>query len=330
MTRSRLLPSPAIVLGAFLVCFPALSEARAELAAPASEITVEGDTITLGDLFDASAFATAPEAAGLAIAASPAPGARLMIVLSRARAIADAHGVSLPLSNATSAVTVSRASRIVGAAAVEQTLLDAIAARGMQGKLRIRFSGPEPVLYVPSHAEPSVSVASLDLDPLTGQFRAKLRAPAGDTHFAPITLVGRAYPVTQLPVPSRTLSMGEVISARDLTWTEVPTERLAQNVITQMDDLVGLAPRRDLREATPILSGDVKKPIVVQKNTVVAMVVRAPGMTLTAQGRALEDGIQGQSIRVLNTQTKRTIQASVMSPADVLVETAATHVASLP
>jgi flagella basal body P-ring formation protein FlgA len=124
--------------------------------------------------------------------------------------------------------------------------------------------------------------------------------------------------------------MGEVISASDMIWTEVPTERLAQNVVTQMDALVGLAPRRDLREGAPILSGDVKKPVVVQKNTLVAMVVRTPGMTLTAQGRALEDGVQGQSIRVLNTQTKRTIQASVVSPGEVLVETAATHMASLP
>jgi flagella basal body P-ring formation protein FlgA len=225
---------------------------------------------------------------------------------------------------------VTRASRIVGAEAVEQTLLEAIAARGMQGKLRIRFSGPEPVLYVPSSSEPSVSVASLDLDPVTGQFRAKLRAPAGDTRFSPVTLVGRAYPVTQLPVPARSVSMGEVISANDLTWTEVPAERLAQNAVTQMDDLVGLTPRHDLREGAPILSGDVKKPIVVQKDTVVAMVVRTPGMTLTAQGRALEDGVKGQSIRVLNTQTKRTIQASVVSASEVLVDTAATHVAALP
>jgi flagella basal body P-ring formation protein FlgA len=253
-----------------------------------------------------------------------------MIDLPRARAIAESHGVSLPLASAVSAVTVTRASRIVGAQMVEQALLDAITARGLQGKLRIRFSGPEPVLYVPGDVEPSVSVASLDLDPSSGQFRAKLRAPAGDTRLAPVTLIGRAYSVTQLPVPSRTLGMGEVITARDFIWTEVPTERLAQNVINQMDDLVGFAPRRDLREGEPVLSGDVKKPVVVQKNTVVVMVVRARGMTLTAQGRALEDGVQGQSIRVLNTQTKRTIQASVLSPGEVLIETAATHIASLP
>lgn len=330
MTRSRNLPSRAIVLAAAL-CLSAIAAARAaEPVAPASEITIEGDYITLGDLFDPTVFADAPDAAALTIAAAPAPGAQIAIDLSRARAIAQAHGVTLALSNALPTVTVSRASRIVGAAAVEQTLLDAIAARGMQGKLRIRFSGPEPVLYVPSNAQPSVSVASLDLDPVTGQFRAKLRAPAGDTRFSPVTLVGRAYPVTQLPVPARGVSMGEVISARDLVWTEVPTQRLAQNVVTQMDDLVGLAPRRDLREGAPILSGDVKKPIVVQKNTVVSMIVRAPGMTLTAQGRALEDGAQGQSIRVLNTQTKRTIQAKVVSAGEVLVETAATHMASLP
>jgi flagella basal body P-ring formation protein FlgA len=331
MTRISLRVSLALVDAAGLSCASLRSEARAaEPAVAGSEITVKGDYITLGDLFDTSALADQPDAAALAIAASPAPGGRVVIDLSRARAIAQAHGITLPLSRAVDSVIVTRASRVVGAEAIEQALLDAIAARGMPGHFRIRFSGPEPVLYVPSDAETSVAVDSLDLEPATGQFRAKLRAPAGDTRSAPLTLVGRAYVVAQVPIPARAISAGEVISERDLTWTEIPTERLAQNVITQAEDLVGFAPRRDLRAGAPILSGDVKKPIVVAKNTIVSMIVRTPGMTLTAQGRALEEGAKGESIRVLNTQTKRTIQATVVSPGEVLVQTAATHLAALP
>lgn len=330
MTRSSLRAPFALVVAAGLFCASVLGEAHAaEPAAAGSEITVKGDYITLGDLFDAAALADQPGAAEYAIAASPAPGGRVAIDLSRAREIAQAHGIALPPSRAVDSVIVTRASRVVGAETIEQALLDAIAARGMQGRLRIRFSGPEPVLYVPSDEAPNVAVDSLDLEPTTGQFRAKVRAPAGDTRLAPVTLIGRAYAIAQVPIPTRAISAGEVISARDLTWTEIPTERLAQNIITQADDLVGFAPRRDLRAGAPILSGDVKKPIVVAKNTIISMVVRTPGMTLTAQGRALEDGAKGESIRVLNTQTKQTIQATVISPGEVLVQTAATHFAAL-
>lgn len=327
MTRFLIRLSLALGLAAMLICTPLRAS---EGGQPTREIVVRGDFITLGDLFGAGAFTAAPEASQIAVAPAPLPGERLAIDLSRVREIAEGRGIVLPPLHAPQTVIVARESRAIGITEVEQALLEAMAARGLDGKLRIRFSSAEPVLNVPSEAAAKIAVESLDLDPVTGQFRAKLRAPADDLRATPVSVAGRAYSVAEIPVPVRPLRVGEVIAAQDLTWVELPSERLPQNVVTQMDALVGFAPRRDLREGAPLLSGDVKKPVMVEKNAVVAMVVRAPNMTLTAQGRALEAGAKGDSIRVLNTQTKRTVQARVLNAGEVVVQTASTTLAALP
>ena len=60
-----------------------------------------------------------------------------------------------------------------------------IAERGMQGKFAHPLLGARAHARCRRHAEASVAVDSLDLDPVTGQFRAKLRAPAGDLRRPP-------------------------------------------------------------------------------------------------------------------------------------------------
>jgi flagella basal body P-ring formation protein FlgA len=58
----------------------------------------------------------------------------------------------------------------------------------------------------------------------------------------------------------------------------------------------------------------VAEPITVGKNSSVSMVFETQNMTLIARGRALQDGAVGDTIRVLNTQSNRTIDAVVAAP----------------
>ena len=49
------------------------------------------------------------------------------------------------------------------------------------------------------------------------------------------------------------------------------------------------------------------------------MVLQQKSMTLTAQGKALEAGTDGQVIRVVNTMSNRTVEAVVIGPNQVSV-----------
>ena len=57
----------------------------------------------------------------------------------------------------------------------------------------------------------------------------------------------------------------------------------------------------------------MRAPVVVAKGATVTMSYRMPTMALTVAGRALEDGAMGETIRVLNIQSNRVIEAAVAS-----------------
>ena len=52
----------------------------------------------------------------------------------------------------------------------------------------------------------------------------------------------------------------------------------------------------------------------IRRGESVNLVYEAPGMSLAMRARALEDGAVGQSVRLLNTSSNRTIDAVVTGP----------------
>ena len=66
---------------------------------------------------------------------------------------------------------------------------------------------------------------------------------------------------------------------------------------------------------------ELQRPIMVQRNSLVTISLRTPYMSLTTQGRAIEDGGKGDVIHVTNLQSKRTFEAVVDGPNSVVVHT---------
>jgi len=298
----------ALLCASLAVMAPSAIAAQAVLK---GTVIARGDKVTLGDLFDESAFAATPEAAQVPVLAAPRPGESIALDAVALQRFAASHQIEWPNTQGLTAVKIERASKSISADTVEQALLDALQARGLNGNLKIRYNGTMPELRVAIDANPSVAVQSLNVEPATGQFAAALRAPQNDPMAPTITVQGRAYRVTDVPVLARDLKPGETIAERDIQITEMPAEKLGQNVITAATDLVGTAARRMLRAGEPLRLGDIEAPVLVKKGALVTMSVHAPGLSLTAEGRALEDGARGDAIRVVNTNSKRTIVATV-------------------
>ena len=61
------------------------------------------------------------------------------------------------------------------------------------------------------------------------------------------------------------------------------------------------------------------KPNIVQHNDTVTLVYEAPGLVLTLRGQAQESGALGDTINVLNQQTKRVVQGVISGPGRVMV-----------
>ncbi len=70
------------------------------------------------------------------------------------------------------------------------------------------------------------------------------------------------------------------------------------------------------RATLPAMSGGGRSvaDAAVRRGETVSLIYAAPGMQLAARARALEDGAAGQTIRLINLQSNRTIDAVVTGP----------------
>jgi flagella basal body P-ring formation protein FlgA len=119
-------------------------------------------------------------------------------------------------------------------------------------------------------------------------------------------------------VPVRPLAQGEILRPSDLAVQRLPRSALAPGMVAKPAQAVGLAAKRALRAGQPIRLIDLTKPELVARNETVTIVYEVPGIVLTVRGKALDAGAEGDTISVLNVQSKRTVQATVAAPGRVV------------
>ncbi len=286
-----------------------LASAAAQAVEPRlrAAAVVDADVVTLGDVLDG-----AGAAADNVIARAPEPGQRIIIGVARIAAVARAGGVTWRPLGGLKRVVVDRASRRVTRLEIEESLGRALAEKLPGTNLRIELANRALEIHLPTdEAATTIEVENLTYSPRNGRFRAVIVAAGGAVNRVRNEVVGRAFEVVEVPVLRKSARRGEVIGEDDLVWSEMRVDRLPPNTITSPDDLIGRTPRRTMRPGKPIRARDVQVPTLVAKGAGVTMSYRTAAMTLTALGRALDDGALGDTIRVLNSQTKVVVDAMV-------------------
>src|SRR3546814_18630578 len=80
-----------------------------------------------------------------------------------------------------------------------------------------------------------------------------------------------------------------------------------------------MSPRRPIRAQDVIRTTDLETPVMVTKNSMVIIRLQTDRMQLTVQGRALDDGAEGDVVRVMNSQSNNVVsdRKSVVSGTSV-------------
>jgi flagella basal body P-ring formation protein FlgA len=190
------------------------------------------------------------------------------------------------------------------------------------GMIQLALDNPGVRLFAPADAAPGVAVDNLNYDARSGRLTAYVTATAGAADAEPVRVTGRVYRMIELPVLARQVAPGDAITDRDVDIISVRSDRLTQDFVGAASDLVGKTPRHSIRPGEPVRASDVQVPILIRKGELVTLVLQAPGLVLTAQGKALDDGALGAAIRVSNTRSGRTLDASVVSRGTAAVITA--------
>ncbi|PTE16686.1 flagellar basal body P-ring formation chaperone FlgA [Pseudogemmobacter blasticus] len=116
-------------------------------------------------------------------------------------------------------------------------------------------------------------------------------------------------------VAARTLPAGTVLTQGDLMLVdaEIP------GALTAPEVALGQQTRIALYAGRAVHARDIGAPALVQRNGIVTLVYRAGGLTIRADGRALEAGAEGDSIRALNLASKTTVSGRVAPDGTLIV-----------
>jgi flagella basal body P-ring formation protein FlgA len=306
------------------LCTPALADQdRPKLKA---EATVSSGIVRIGDLVEhAGIIANVP------IFRAPDLGATGTVpVEAVVEAVARHQLIGLDTGDAIE-VTVTRLSRTIPAKAIEDRVARQLAAQYALGPAKdvtVTFDRELTAIQVEPSAKGDPRIAALNYDSRSGRFEVTLDMPTGASTRGALRLAGRAAATAEVVTVARALERGEVIRAADVVVERRPRAEIGRELLRSTDDVVGLAARAQLRPGQLLRGADLMKPEVVQHNETVTLIYELPGIRLTVRGKAVEGGAEGDTISVLNEQSKRTVQGVVAGPGRVVIRTSTPRLAA--
>jgi flagella basal body P-ring formation protein FlgA len=281
--------------------------------APRSHVVVQGPEVRLSDLFEG----TLPRGDRV-LGPSPAPGRVYTVEPGQLAAIARANGITLA---APAAAVVERPGRPLPRETVEQALREALLAAGAietpEAPLVLQaYTAPVVPLSV---APPRVVVEDLGWDAAQGRFNASVAAIVGPEAPVRVRIAGRVDDTVAVPVPVRRLSEGETIRAGDLRVVRMPAARVPAGAELDPARLAGRTLRETASPGAPITAEQFGAAPMVSRGQPVSLLVELPGLSITAQGRALEDGARGARVQVMNNASRAVLEGVVVGPGRVRV-----------
>lgn len=282
-----------------------------------ASVVISSDVVRIGDLVD-----NAGTAAQIAIYRAPDLGTTGMVRTAQLIETLRANQVVGVDTHSLKEVAITRASRPLPAKDIEQQVAKALAHRGGLGdpeNLSLTFDRElRDIQLDPALTGEMIAVATY-YDPRSGRFDV-LFDIASDTSSSPAKLrfTGTAIETVQAAVLMRPMERNDIIKASDVSIERRPKSEVGSDGVS-LDRAIGMQMRRAMRAGQALRTLDLAKADLVTRDQGITLIYEAPGIYLTGRGKALEAGTKGDTVNVLNLQSKRTVQGIVVGPGQVAI-----------
>ena len=295
------------------------------IAAPVlrAQVTVESDVVRVGDMVD-----NAGPTAQIAIYRSPDLGTTGTLPTAQVISVLQAHQVIGVDTRDIKSVSVTRLARTIDAREIESQVAHAIEHRsglGDAANLNLTFDREVQDLRLDAWNNGAMQPTLVRYEPRSGRFDVTFEI-SNDTNSSRTKLrfTGVAVEMLDAAVLTRNAERGEVLKASDVVVERRPKAEVGNDAATR-GRAVGMQLRRRLIAGQALRVTDIAKPDLVQKDDNVVLIYESAGIYLTARGKAVDTGTEGDTITVLNLQSKRTITGTVVGRDQVSISIAMPH-----
>lgn len=174
---------------------------------------------------------------------------------------------------------------------VQQFLHDRAQALGEEIMIDLRPPSP----YLPACVQPEPFFPNPDASPLG---RVSVGVRCGKQHRKVRYMQAQVDVIGQYVVAAKDLARDTHITPDLLRLQSGNLGELSSRTLVREDDLVGNITRRAIRNGSTFQAQDVRAPLMVKRGDAVSVIAKGSGFRVSREGKAMENGSQGEQIRV--------------------------------
>jgi len=125
--------------------------------------------------------------------------------------------------------------------------------------------------------------------------------------------------LTPVVVLKRPLARNQIMTADDVVLENEDLAKVPAGAITDVDAVVGQRLKRTLGVGTVLRSAWLDKPTIVRRGDVVKLMIETETLKITTLGRVDERGGMGDTVRVVNLDSKRRVYGQVVDSQTIRV-----------
>ncbi|WP_441237200.1 flagellar basal body P-ring formation chaperone FlgA [Bradyrhizobium sp. 930_D9_N1_4] len=290
------------------------------IAAPTlrASVTVTSDVVRIGDLID-----NAGSAALIPVYRSPDLGTTGALPVAQVLSALRAKQVIGVMTGDLKEVQVTRLARTLANKDLETAVASALERRfglGDSANLTVTLDRGVAEMRLDASNTGALQPVATRYDARSGRFDLTFEIN-NDNHPTPTKLrfTGTAIETVEVVVLTRDIDRVDLLKSSDIALERRPKAEITGEPASR-DRTVGMQLRRPMRAGTPIRVADIVKPDFVTRDQSVTVIYQVPGIYLTTRGKALENGAEGDTVSVLNLQTKRTLAGVVTARGQITVQ----------
>ena len=286
-----------------------------------ANVNVSGDLVRIGDFID-----NAGELAQIPLFRAPDLGTTGAVPVAQVLDALRAHSVIGVATGDIREVTVTREARTLSQKEIETEVARALERRnglGEAASLSLNLDRDVRVMQLDATHQGGLKPIAIRYDPRTTRFDVTFEiAREQNTSPTRLRFTGTAFETAEVAVVTRSVERGEILKSADLVIERRPKTEALYDAAPR-ERALGMQMRKSARAGQYLRMADLAKPDLVQRDQNVTLIYETGGLYLTMRGKATDAGSEGDTVSVVNLQSKRTVQGTVTGPGQVTMSVVA-------
>lgn len=308
--------SMAIILAVtYGLLYAFLTVKHADAATLKPEAIIHGTVVNISDLFDDISVKQ-----DAIVGNAPSPGQSVVLNARTLQRMANLYNIKWTASSPSEQIVVKSVVQTIGADEILSVIKKDLESRGVSGKFTVALNNVAPSISLPGNVETTVEIAQMNYTAGRDVFSAVLAAPSAANPVKTISVSGLIEKTTQIPVLKESISSGDIISPSDVEWIDVAMRHMVNDTVIDADNLIGKTPVRMVEQGVPVRARDIVSPQLVARGDEVLLQFNQGGLQLTVRGKAMQNGAEGEFIRVMNLSSNQSLRGEVTGSKVVSVQ----------